>query len=81
MKNSHVYQSEDAELINYDIYNLCGINFRGPAPDFGKTYFSFIGAAQTLGRYCHEPFPKMVCDYYGQGCLNLGYGGADPSFF
>ena len=75
-----VYQDEDS-YIDYQIYKLCGLKFRGPQPNLAKPYYCFIGAAQTFGRYCFDAFPKLVCKDFNRECLNLGYGGADPSFF
>lgn len=76
-----VYQDEDPYM-NYEPYKLTKtLTLRGPRPDFNNPYLCFVGAAQTFGRYCERPFPQIVCDHLKKGCLNMGFGGADPSYF
>jgi LPS sulfotransferase NodH len=55
--------------------------FRGPAIDLDKPYLAFLGAAQTFGRFAHEPFPSILAERLGLGALNLGVGGAGPRHF
>lgn len=79
------YQERDWEIVDYQGYLLdrTGLNFRGPAADLhGSTgYFSCIGAAQTFGCFCTDPFPSILSRQLGLPVLNLGYAGAGPYFF
>jgi hypothetical protein len=69
---------------NYDPYmNYTKVEYRdkfirGPIPDFNKPFISYIGAAQTFGRFCEKPFPNLISDHLNIGGLNLGFGGAGP---
>ena len=79
------YQRRDYEIVDYKMYELPGtrLQFRGPAPnDFNSgDYFCCIGAAQTFGCFCSQPFPDLLATELGIPALNLGYGGAGPEFF
>ncbi len=78
-----MYQIHD-KWINYKEYNFDIFRFRGPAPDLSKPHASFLGAAQTYGRYCENPFPSIVCKKLNLECFNVSYGGAgvqDPMFY
>lgn len=76
------YQSQDKKFVNYQQYQLDGrFYFRGPKPDLSRPYICFIGSAHTLGRFCTSPFAQQVANHFGRECLNLGHGGADPTFF
>lgn len=79
------YQDRDIEIIDYKMYSFgnTGLYFRGPenhtmTPD---NYFVCIGAAQTFGCFCEKPYPLILQDELRLSALNLGYGGAGPSFF
>lgn len=79
------YQRRDAEVIDYHMCVLppTGLEFRGPLParlEPGQ-FFACLGAAQTFGCFCEEPFPSLLAGRLGLPALNLGYGGAGPSFF
>ncbi|WP_416396420.1 DUF6473 family protein [Allohahella sp. A8] len=81
------YQDRDFEVVDYSMYELgeTGLQFRGPAPvpealEPGS-YIACIGAAQTFGCLCQEPFPSMLAKALDLPVLNLGYGGAGPEFF
>jgi hypothetical protein len=39
-----------------------------------------VGAAQTLGCFCPEPYPLLLARDLGIESMNLGYGGAGPTF-
>ena len=80
------YEERDAHIIDYQKYELPGIKpypgggmFRGPAV-LGPKYISCVGAAQTLGCFCEKPFPALLRERLGMETLNLGYGGAGPTF-
>jgi hypothetical protein len=75
------YQSRDAHIIDYEIYQLPGINcgFRGP-PISTDQYVACVGAAQTFGRFVQTPFPRLISRALGIDALNLGRGGAGPTF-
>lgn len=78
-----MYQQHD-KWINYQEYDFDIFRFRGPLPNLNKKYASFLGAAQTYGRYANNPFPSLVCDNLGLECFNVSYGGAgvqDPMFY
>jgi len=79
------YEARDWEVVDYHMYELdgTGLRFRGPRLERLPTdgYFVCIGAAQTFGCLCERPFPVLLQDRLGLPALNLGYGGAGPSFF
>lgn len=79
------YQERDREIVDYKMYPLgdTGLWFRGSAPNTLETgqYFVCIGAAQTFGCFCNQPFPELLEEALGLPVLNLGYGGAGPYFF
>jgi Domain of unknown function (DUF6473) len=78
------YQSRDREVIDYQMYQLAdtGLSFRGPELDLASgEYFTCVGAAQTFGCFCPDPYPSMLAKHLGIPALNLGYGGAGPEFF
>jgi Domain of unknown function (DUF6473) len=75
------YQRYDAHIIDYELYELPGIfgSFRGP-PVKGDAYVACVGAAQTFGRFVPTPFPALLARTLGIDALNLGRGGAGPTF-
>ncbi|HPE47616.1 MAG TPA: DUF6473 family protein [Hyphomonas sp.] len=78
------YQARDWEYVDYEMYQdeETGLWFRGPRPVLeGGNYFTCVGAAQTFGCFCPEPYPELLSRQIGLPVLNLGYGGAGPSFF
>lgn len=78
------YQARDYDIVDYRMYELpgTGLWFRGPMPDLeAGRYFTCIGAAQTFGCFCSQPFPDLLAQKLGLPSLNLGYGGAGPEFF
>jgi len=64
-----VLQSE----IDYSNYRLPGsrIQFRGPKPDFGKPYCTFIGSSETFGKYVAKPYTQLLADGLEFGCANF----------
>jgi hypothetical protein len=81
----HGYQTRDYEVIDYEVFELPQITsaLRGPAPATLATgeYFSCLGAAQTFGCNCEQPFPALLADRLDLPVLNLGFAGAGPRFF
>jgi hypothetical protein len=61
-----------------------GLTFRGPSPEAelrSGNYFTSMGAAQTFGCFCEQPFPAQLQTALSLTALNLGYGGAGPYFY
>ena len=87
VRNEHLsgYQARDHEVVDYRMYELDGggLQFRGPFPDDLESgnYFTCLGAAQTFGCFCENPFPDLLAKQLEMPALNLGYGGAGPEFF
>lgn len=79
------YQRRDFEVIDYRMTVLPGteLETRGPLPPSLEpgSYFTCLGAAQTFGCFCEEPFPTLLARSLELPVLNLGYGGAGPAFF
>ncbi len=87
------YTNQDWKVVDYQMYCLdpeiidrqtnTQLLFRGPKPQKLEegNYFVSIGAAQTFGRFCEEPYPTLLQKRLGIQTLNLGRGGAGPSFF
>ena len=75
------YQQRDAHLIDYQTYHLPGIyeEFRGPRVT-GEKFVVCVGAAQTFGRFVVAPYPMLISRALGIEVLNLGRGGAGPTF-
>jgi hypothetical protein len=79
------YAGRDYEIVDYHMTDLprSGIQVRGPLPPDLEpgSYFAAVGAAQTFGCYCENPFPQMIAERIGLPALNLGIAGAGPEFF
>jgi Domain of unknown function (DUF6473) len=79
------YQDRDYEIVDYQLYNLEGIPrpFRGPKPKSidKENFLTCVGAAQTFGCYCENPYPMALQKELGLPTLNFGVAGAGPSFF
>lgn len=80
------YQDRDKHIVDYSMYEIPGVapypgggKFRGP-PVTGANYIACVGAAQTFGCLSEQPFPAILADRLGIEVLNLGYGGAGPTF-
>jgi Domain of unknown function (DUF6473) len=75
------YQRIDGHFIDYELYELPRVrgSFRGPPVD-GEDYVACLGGAQTFGRFVQKPFPKLLAETLGISALNLGRGGASPTF-
>lgn len=90
---SKSYADSDLEVVDYQIFCLDpkilnrhsgkSLMLRGPRPNNldKNNYFVCIGAAQTFGRFCEKPYPSLLQERLGIDVLNLGVGGAGPSFF
>lgn len=74
------YQNLDKNIIDYKIYDFQGLELRGPKLDNTK-YIAYIGASQTFGRYCQEPYPHLLSKRLNMGTLNFGIGGKGPTYF
>lgn len=87
------YQDPDRRVVDYQAYCLDEaiidpstkrpLHIRGPQPDRlakGK-YFVCLGAAQTFGRFCDQPFPSILASRLDIPVLNISHGGAGPAFF
>jgi hypothetical protein len=87
------YSSSDWRVIDYELYGLDPpiidpvtarpLELRGPRPPATSKgeYFVCIGGAQTFGRFCARPYPTLLAHRLGLPVVNLGRGGAGPSFF
>lgn len=78
------YQQRDWEVVDYQLYRLTWtFAARGPAPKTLKRnqYFACVGAAQTFGCFCPDPYPHLLHGLIGLEALNLGAAGAGPQFF
>lgn len=77
------YQGTDRRIIDYQQVMLSGHAFRGPLPDglYSTRKLTFLGAAQTFGRFARVPFPNILGSLNGLDVLNLGYAGAGASFY
>lgn len=90
---THQYQHPDREVVDYQVYELdekvldrqdrTPLRVRGPRPEDFKagSYFACMGAAQTFGRFCRDPYPDFLGRMLKMPVLNLGRGGAGFSFF
>lgn len=78
------YQARDYAVVDYHMYRdaRTGLSFRGPEPSVDEgNYVTCLGAAQTFGCFCDDPFPDLLGERLGVPFVNLGYGGAGPAFF
>lgn len=78
MTSDRDYEKRDGHLIDYQLWQLDNYSCRGPTPDLTVPYLAFVGAAQTFGCFCPEPFPTLVGKRMGIQVLNLGLAGAGP---
>ncbi len=90
---SHFYQCPDWEIVDYELYSSpdlpsdlypgLPLALRGPAPGelAPGRYIACVGAAQTFGRFCEEPFPRLLSRDLGIPAVNLGFGGGSPQLF
>lgn len=78
------YQASDRGIVDYDLWFLDrGIpGLRGPRRYFNEDDFiAFTGAAQTFGRFVHDPFPAQIGRLNNKAFINLGISGAGPEYF
>jgi hypothetical protein len=81
---SQYYQELDQGHFDYRLATLANVPdeaFRGPPPDPGPPYIAFVGAAQTFGRFCDDPFPALLARRLDVQAVNLGVGGVGPRYF
>ena len=76
MKVNKFYEKEDAGVFNYNLTNNKISNIFGFRDFDGKQKdIVCIGAAQTMGRYVHNPYPSLIQDNSNYSVANLGRGG------
>ena len=78
------YQNLDSPHFDYKLEPcpLAGDQYiRGPVPNLKKPYFICVGAAQTFGRFCDNPYPEQLSKLLKLPVLNLGLAGAGPKTF
>ena len=75
------YQNLDQDIIDYEIYDFQGLKLRGSKKLDNTKYIAYIGASQTFGRFCQEPYPNLLGKKLNMGTLNFGIGGIGPTFF
>ncbi|NET27448.1 DUF6473 family protein [Okeania sp. SIO1I7] len=77
------YQDRDKNFVDYNLGIPNGFDLPlrngGSSPFYG--YGSFIGAAQTFGRFVKYPFPELLEQVVGLHSVNLGIAGAGPRKF
>lgn len=73
------YPHFDYELNVVDC--LAEHELRGPVPDLTKPYFVCLGASHVFGRFCKDPFPRLLSGALGIPVLNLGLCGRGPQAF
>lgn len=81
---SRFYQDLDYPHYDYDLAKCAGLTgreLRGPVPNLNEPYFVCVGAAQTFGRFCADPFPSQLSRKLSLPVLNLGLAGAGPRAF
>ena len=75
MKANRKYEENDEGVFNYNLSNhkigkISGFrNFDGTQKDI-----VCLGAAQTMGRYSHNPFPMLIEDNTQYSVANFGWG-------
>lgn len=79
------YQKTDRNAFDYDIWfdaALPNLALRGPQCDLhAENCISFIGAAQTFGRFVKQPFAHQVGQFLERPIANLGVSGAGVEFY
>jgi hypothetical protein len=79
------YQFTDRWAFDYELWYLDGLKtpVRGPRTvyDPGARYWTFVGAAQTFGRFAQKPYPALVSAWSNAPHINLGFAGAGAEYF
>ena len=79
------YQFTDRWAFDYELWYLDGLKMalRGPRTvfDLKSRYWTFVGAAQTFGRFSPRPYPAVVSAWHSVPHVNLGFAGAGPEYF
>lgn len=80
------YQEPDWRVVDYETYclderlidpsRMQPLFIRGPRPERleARRYGVFLGAAQTFGRFCSDPFPSQIGRRLGLPVLNIQRG-------
>jgi hypothetical protein len=78
------YQATDRGSFDYRLWRLhdWAELLRGPRRwTQGDSYLTFLGAAQTFGRFSVTPYPEILFQWSRKSYLNFGFAGAGPEFF
>jgi hypothetical protein len=78
------YQADDRNIVDYKLWVLpdFGPQLRGPRRWTGDhPFITFLGAAQTFGRFVKKPFAQTFSDIFGVDHLNFGSAGAGPEYY
>lgn len=77
------YQSNDRNIIDYQYSFIEKLDefVRSPVPNLEDEYIACLGAAQTLGRFVENPYPKLLADRIEIDCLNIARGGVGPEYY
>ncbi len=83
---SEFYQKADQDFIDYKMYELPGLKRKLRGPAFKEElrvgqYAASLGAAQTFGRFCEHPYPRLLSEELKFPVINLGVGGVGASNF
>ncbi len=74
------YQDEDADVIDYDLFDQFGLKLRGPAWRAEENAeINFIGSARVFGRLVEKPFTKILTEKHRIVARNLGFSGCVPA--
>ncbi len=75
-----LYQEEDADFIDYQLFPQFQLHLRGPAWDpKEEAVINAVGSARVFGRYLHYPFSRILTEDYGLLCRNIGFSGCTPA--
>jgi hypothetical protein len=78
------YQLQDRNVFDYNLWVLPDVvePLRGPRRWSGReTFLTFLGAAQTFGRFVGRPFPEAISQTLGIEHINFGSAGVGPEFY
>jgi hypothetical protein len=78
------YQGDDRNIVDYKLWALpdVGALLRGPRRWTGsRPFLTFLGAAQTFGRFVQRPFPEIVGGVLDADYINFGAAGAGPEYY
>ncbi len=78
------YQRADRNIIDYKLWVLPDVDaaLRGPRRWRGdRPFLTFLGAAQTFGRFTPTPFAQKISSIMGVDHINFGSAGAGPEYY